>query len=188
MRIQSTAFALTFVVLFLNAERSQGEEGKEFAPKNKMYTIMMPAGKNQSKLTRVIRIGRHKVPVEASGIVVEGGTRYLGASIGIPAVVMRDIPADGRFDTLRDAIVKGMNGKVVKESNIKKDEVPGKEYQVQQPNGVARVHLYTVAGFVLYATIEGKTNEEVNSKQADAFFKSLKLTEQAKEVFREVKR
>lgn len=188
MRIQSITFTSTFVFMILLAGQCPGEEGKLFAPKNKMFTITLPAGKDQGKITQVIQIGRHKVPVEASGSVAEGGTKYRGASIGIPAVVIRELPADSRFDTLRDVLVKAMKGKVVKESDIKKGDIPGKEYQVELKGGVARINLYTVAGFVMYATAEGKTKEVVNSKEADAFFESMKFSETAKEVFKEVMR
>jgi sulfur transfer protein SufE len=48
--------------------------------------------------------------------------------------------------------------------------------------------MYTIAGWVVVAVVEGKTAAEVTSKDADTFFNSLKLTEEAKKIFNEVKR
>lgn len=176
------------VVAFGTSERALSQAGNEFAPKNKMFTITLPAGEKAQERTRVLTIGKHKVPIEASESMLPDGTSYLGASVGIPAVVMREIPANQRFDILRDAIMKQVKGKVLKEKFVKKDVVPGKEYQIQLENGAARMQIYTIAGFVVYAIVEGKTKEDVNGKQADAFYKSLKMTEAAKEVFLSVGR
>jgi hypothetical protein len=161
---------------------------EKFTPKNGMFTITLPAGEKKRQQTRILTIGRHKVPIEASGSTLKDGTSFQGASVGIPARVMREIPADKRFDILRDAILKGLKGKVAKEKDIKRDTIPGKEYQIETPRGAARVQLYTVAGFVVFGVVEGKKKEQVNSREADTFYGSLKFTDKAKEVFREVKR
>ena len=50
------------------------------------------------------------------------------------------------------------------------------------------MQLFTVAGWVIFAIVEGKTQEQVTSKKADEFFNSLKLTDKAKDVFRQVNR
>jgi hypothetical protein len=188
MRVHWAITTLVLGPVFLPSGRAPGEEGKEFAPKNGMFTITLPEGEKSGERTRVLTIGRHRVPVEASQSGLKDGTSFLGASVGIPAVVMREIPADKRFDILRDALVKPLNGKVTEEKDIKQEPVPGKEYQIELPKGAARMQVYTIAGFVVFAVVEGKTREQVNSEQADAFYGSLKLTDKAKEVFRQVKR
>ena len=116
------------------------------------------------------------------------GATYHGASVGIPAVVMRELPAEQRFDVLRDAIGRQAGDKITEEKDIKQDFVPGKEYLFQRRNGAARMQLFTVAGWVIFAIVEGKTQEQVTSKKADEFFNSLKLTDKAKDVFRQVNR
>jgi hypothetical protein len=186
MHVRVTILPLVLGSVLLPAERALSQDEKEFAPKNGMFTIMLPAGEKAGDRTRVLTIGKHKVPIEASQSVKDG-TTFTGASIGIPAVVMRDIPADKRFEVLRDALAKALNGKVTDEKDIKQDTVPGKEYQFELPKGVARLQLYTIAGFVVYGVVEG-SKEQVRSKEADAFLGSLKLTAKAKEVFGKVKR
>jgi hypothetical protein len=163
------------------------EGGEVFAPKNGMYTITIPPGE-KAQQTRVLTFDKHKVPVEAMRSVQKDGTTYTGGSIGIPAVVMRNIPADKRFDILRDAIVKEMKGKVLEEKDVLIDPVPGKEYLIQLPKGVTRLRIFTVAGWVVTAEVEGKTKDDVNAKQADEFFATLQFTDQAKDVYRRVKR
>ncbi len=163
-------------------------EGKLFAPKNEMFTIVLPASGKTSERKQVLTIGQNRVAVEGSQSTVADGTSFLGASIGIPAVVMRELPAEKRFDVLRDALMKSLNGKVTAEKDIKQDPVVGKEYQIELPKGAARMQLYTIAGWVVYAIVQGPSKEQVNGKQADAFYNSLKLTDKAKDVFRQVKR
>jgi hypothetical protein len=188
VRFHATVLITLLPPVLLLAGKARGDDGKEFTPKNGIYTITLPDGDTSADKTKVLTIGKHKVPIEASKSALKDGTTFAGASVGIPAVVMRDIPADKRFDTLRDAIVKTLNGKVKEEKDIKQDPIPGKEYQVELPKGTARVQLYTVAGWVVFAVVEGKNKDAVNSKQADAFFDSLKFTDKAKDIFRSVKR
>ncbi len=188
MRVRWAMLTLALGAILLQTEQALSREGKEFVPKNGIYTITLPDGEKSEQKTKVLTLGKQRVPVEASGSARKDGTTFIGASVGIPAVVMRDIPADKRFDILRDALVKQLNGKVAEEKDIKQDPVVGKEYLIERPKGVARMQLYTVAGWVVYAIVEGKTKEEVTTKQADAFYESLKLTDKAKDIFRQVKR
>ena len=163
-------------------------DGSVFAPKNGMFTITIPKGQRGITQTRVVTISGRKVPVEASMSLLPDGATYHGASVGIPAVVMRELPAEQRFDVLRDAIGRQAGDKITEEKDIKQDFVPGKEYLFQRRNGAARMQLFTVAGWVIFAIVEGKTQEQVTSKKADEFFNSLKLTDKAKDVFRQVNR
>src|SRR5207247_1076350 len=123
----------------------------EFAAKNGMFTMKMPAGESGGAQAQVLTIRSRRIPVEASQSVTKEGLRGRGASVGIPAVIMREIPADERFDILRDALMKQFTGKVVEEKDIKEDVVVGKEYQIELEKGAARMQLYTVTGFVVYA-------------------------------------
>ena len=145
-----------------------------------MFTIMMPAGVKSIQKTQILTLHNHRVPVEAAQHILADGTSFTAASIGIPAVVMREIPAEQRFDVVRDAIVKQFNGKVAEESDIQAESLPGKRFRIVGPNGTVRVQLYMLAGWVWYTVVEGKTKEDVNSKEADAFNSSFHLTEKGK--------
>jgi hypothetical protein len=186
MHVRGTILTVVLGSVLLHAECGLSQDNKLFTPKNGMFTIALPAGEKTGDKTRILTIGKHKVPIEASQSVKDG-TGFTGASIGIPAVVMREIPADKRFDILRDALAKALKGKVTAEKDIQQDAVPGKEYQFDLAKGAARLQIYTIAGFVVYGVVEG-SKEQIRSKEADAFFGSLKLTGKAKEIFGQVKR
>jgi hypothetical protein len=130
-------YALLVVVLF-SAEQVLSQEAKEFAPRNGMFTITMPSGVKSGDRKQILKIKGHKVALEGSQSVLKDGTSFHGSSIGIPAVVMREIPANQRFDLFRDALVKSRKGKVVEEKDIKQDPVVGKEYQIELPKGGRR--------------------------------------------------
>jgi hypothetical protein len=188
VRLHPAAVLAVLGLVLLPPVKARGDDGKEFAPKNGMFTLTVPDGDTSGEKTKVLTIGKHKVPVESSKSALKDGTTFVGASVGIPAVVMREIPADKRFDILRDALVKDLDGKVKEEKDVKQGDIPGKEYQIELRKGAARLQVYTVAGWVVFAVVEGKTKDAVTSKQADAFFESLKFTEKAKEVFGKVNR
>ncbi len=103
------------------------------------------------------------------------------ASLGLPAKNVKEIPADNRFDFIKDALMKTRNSKFTAEKDVSQNTIPGKEYMIEFPNGQARMQLYTVAGWVIYAIVEGQTRDQVASAQADAFFASLKLSDKARD-------
>jgi hypothetical protein len=132
--------------------------------------------------------GRFTLPVEGSESVMKDGTVFAAASIGIPAVLMRDIPADERFDIFHEVVVKHLDGRVTRESDIMQDPVPGKDYQIQLPRGAARMQLFTIAGWVVYVIVTGPDEARVNGPLAQQYFQSFKLTDNAKKVFQKVGR
>jgi hypothetical protein len=176
------------LAIVLSCGQSWAADAKEFSTRSGMFTIMMPAGEHSGHQTRQIKIGKNNAVVEAAQCRAEDGTVYLAAAIGIPATVIRDVPADERFEILGDAIVKPLNGKMSDKKDIIQAPIPGKEFQIQTPDGAARLQLYTVGGGVFYALIQGKTKDDVNSKAADEFLASFKMSDHAKEVFPQVGR
>lgn len=160
----------------------QAHNPQEFAPKNGMFTIKMPVGVKSVQQTHILTIHGQHVPIEEAKTVLRDGRTFTGASIGIPAVVMREIPENQRYDVVRDALVKQLLGKVVEETDTQQGPLPGKRYQVEGPRGVARVQIYILRGWVWFAVVEGKTNEDVTAKDADEFYSSFQLTEKGKSV------
>jgi hypothetical protein len=161
-----------------DGDKKPGEEGgKEFTPKNGQYTVMMPAGPRSRQRTQILTIRGHRVPIETAEVATNDGTIYTAASVGIPAVVIRQIPEGERFDTLRDVIVKQLKGKVGEEKDLKQGNVAGKEYDIEGGQGAVRMQLFLKGGWVMYAIVDGKNKESVMGKEADAFFASFKLIE-----------
>jgi hypothetical protein len=149
--------------------------GREFTPQNGQYTVRMPAGVRSRQRTRILTIKSHRVPIESAESTLNDGTNYLVASIGIPAVVMRQIPSGERFDTFRDILVKEVRGKVTGEKDLQQGDAAGKEYQIEGGHGAVRVQLYLKGGWVLYALVDGKSKDIVTSSEADAFFRTFKM-------------
>lgn len=169
-----------------DTEKKPATGGTVFTPRNQVFTMTLPEGNNPGPKANILRISGHTVAVESAQVMTKDGTFYRINSVAIPALVMRNLPADRRFEVLRDAITNGM--KVAGEKDIKEDPVEGKEYRFETATWNTRQHLYTVAGWVIFATVEAKSKEAVNSKEADAFLNSLKFTEKSKDVFRQIKR
>jgi hypothetical protein len=168
------------ILLFLVfAHQANAQEGKEYVPVNKRFKIVIPPGDKTGQSTRIIALGKNKVPIESSYSQTKNGVTYTAGSIGIPAKVIAGIPAGERFDRLRDAIVKSMGGKVVDEKDLKQGMISGKDYQIEGKK-MARMQMYMQGGFVFLAIVEG-TKEEITSKTADAFFKSFIMTPEVAE-------
>lgn len=164
------------------------EKAKVFTPRNGMYTAQMPAGDRVRTLLKIYDVGRHKVPLEGSEVEV-GGVTYSAASLGIPAVVIREIPADERCDVICDAMfINSRQGKLLGKAVIQQQPAEGREFLVQLPDSVARLQVYTIAGWVVMGIVEGKDVDAVESPQADAFLEGVALTDQAKKLYREVTR
>jgi hypothetical protein len=105
------------------------------------------------------------------------GTVFTAASIGIPAAVVKTIPADQRMDTYRDMVMTPLKGKVVETKNIKQGNMAGKEYLIETPKSVMRMQLYMLGGFGFFAMVEGKTKDRVTEKDAESFYASFKLAD-----------
>ena len=194
----------------VGADESDKKGGQDFAPKNGMCTIVMPDGKYYKEITRVltfdpnpktrpgtskIRSKLMKTPAPRSlKLAVEGSettladktTSYTAASVGVPAIIMRDIPKNRRFEVFRNVIVDELKWTIANEKDVPQDSVPGKEYEIEKPDGFAKMRVHIIAGWVIYVVAEAKSKDDLSSKTADAFFQSFKMTEKAQELFKEL--
>jgi hypothetical protein len=174
--VMRTLLALPLVLLvpvFLPAE--------EFAPKNKMYTAMMPTGAKVEQKTQIFPFGKHKAPCEEAQARTPDGTLYVAGSLGIPAVVIREIPEPKRYEAVRDGVAKMLKGKVVEEKDIAHDRAPGKEYLFEiEKKGMARMKLVIIRGWVMYAVVLADAKEKLTAKEAETFYGGFKLSDKAK--------
>jgi S1-C subfamily serine protease len=155
------------------------EGSKEYTPKNKRFTIMMPPGPKSGQRTQVFTMGKYKVPSESAYSEAKDGQVFVAASLGIPAVVMKEIPADKRFDTFRDMITNNAKGKVISETDIQQGSFKGKEYVIERSTSSARLQMYMQGGFVFWAVMDSKNSDDLSSKTAAGFFSSFKMTPEA---------
>jgi len=180
MRIPGFALILVLAIVGRAADQKPSQEPKEFTPKSGTFTITLPAGVSSGHRTETLKIGKHSVPVELMQSSCDGVTCTAG-SIAMPAGVIRQIPAEKRFQVISEALVKPLQGKLLEGKDIKQDPVSGKDYQIERPNGLARMQVYLSGDWVLYALVEGKTKEQVNSKEVAAFYSSFKLSQKTKD-------
>jgi hypothetical protein len=179
----------------------QDKEPKEYAPKNKLYTIMMPAGDKYSESAKVFTIddksippnkgakgpkgpkgpAQTKAPVEMAQTTLKDGTKFVAMSVGIPAKIIKEIPPDQRWNPYRDIVMESMKGKSPDEKDIELGGKKGKEYLFETSKTTVRMQLYLQGGFGIYAFVEGDSKERVNAKDADDFFASLKWVEKDKD-------
>lgn len=163
------------------------EKARDFTPRNEMYTAHMPAGEKSRDIQKLFRIGQFTVPYEGAE-VESGGTTYAAASLGIPAVIMRDIPAGDRYEMIWEGLYKSKGGKLAGKKAIQQANVDGKEFLVEFDNGAARVQVFTIAGWVIMGVVEGKDMDTVRSAASDDFLAGIKLSDQAKKLYGDIKR
>jgi hypothetical protein len=180
------AFAIGTLMLAWPTGASRAD--KDFVPRSGIFTISMPDGQRMTERRTTVPSGKEKMPAEVSQSTQSDGTFFLSASIGIPGDLMREVPVDKRFSVMRDALLTWYKGKVTGEKNIAIGSIPGKEYQLDTPKGPARMQIFIVGGFVIYAYAQGPSRDQIYSFAANAFFTSIKLTDKAKEIFAKANR
>lgn len=105
----------------------------------------MPPGNKSGQRTQILTINKNKIPVETTYSAVTNGPTYEAGSIGIPAKVMATIPPDQRFNTIRDAFLKALQGRVVDEKDLMQGQLAGKDYQIEGTR-IARMQVYMQGG------------------------------------------
>jgi hypothetical protein len=191
--------ASTILSLGLFGAAFFSDEAMEFKPKNGRFTIMFPAAKKSGDRQQIIDLptgqapspatGRRmtrrgaaqrgtKMPIESHFALLVDDSRYTAGSAGVPAALIKEIPLDKRFDLFSESFAKGFEGKITDETQIKQGSIPGKRYQIEKSSGAGavRLDLYLYVGWVMFACVEGKTKEALETKEAKAFFDSFKLT------------
>jgi hypothetical protein len=162
----------------LPPDTKAAEKGKEYTPKNKQFTVTMPANVPNIERSRVLSVRGRPMPLEMSQSTLPDGTMFTAGSIGIPATLARQIPAETRLEIIRDMLAQEMPGKVTDEKDIKQGTRIGKDYLIEGPGGAARVRTYLHGGWVLYALVQGKNKARVNFTDAEWFFDAFRLNGQ----------
>ena len=160
----------------------------EYEPKSKRFTITMPKGVKSEQSTRVMPIPvrpgaklpakvRPNLAVEISYSQQADGTKFVAASIGMPAALLREIPEDVRLEIYRDAFLNPANATIVSETEIRQGRYSGKEYLVDLPRGQMRMQLLMLGGAGCYAIVEAPSIERLATRDVDEYFESFKINE-----------
>jgi hypothetical protein len=191
MRMCVSVFAVAAFTMTLSADTSKLLKfGTDYTPKNGRFTITLPEGEMTGDKVMVVPLmgggprrfakgggkgGRLTAPVEISASEVADGTTFVGASVGIPQAVLKEIAEEKRMGLYRDLFVTSKKGKIASEKDIKQGDWPGKEYMVELPETRMRMQLYVLDGYGFYAMVEGDTDDRLKAKDVDRFFASFKL-------------
>jgi hypothetical protein len=164
---------------------------KEFEPKSKRFTIAMPTGVKSEQALKsfpiVLPAGvklpskglppRPTLTAEFASSQLADGTKFIAASIGMPGVLLREIPEDRRTEMYRDVFLKAANGKIVSETEIRQGRFKGKDYLIDLPSGQMRMQLLMLGGAGCYAMVETSSIERLATRDVDEYFDTFKIKE-----------
>ena len=100
------------------------------------------------------------------------GSLFAVSQMNLPPTLLKS-GIDARQALLRDVALAEFNGKLVSESAIEMAGMNGKEYMIQSGEKFFRFRLIG-PGVQIYRIVVAGTEEQVNSKDAEAFFDSFK--------------
>jgi hypothetical protein len=154
-----------------------------FTSKEGGFSVLMPGKPTEKVTTAKDPAGRD---VETTLFIVDLKTvAYLASYTERPDLAT--VTADGKNAALengRDAVVKGLNGKLLTDKRITLGNNPGREFQIEVPNlGVYRSRTYLVGGRFYQVVVMGP-QDVATSKAADQFLDSFKLLSEGRKTER----
>jgi hypothetical protein len=181
MRASRGLLVIVVLPLLLAAdEKKSPPKGWEVVtPKNKAYVVWFPReGKREE--SRDSLVARKYGQIRFFRIVQKRKPGYYFATsqIILPPRLTR-APAKVRQNFFRDSFLEEVNGKVVKETKVRLGTMPGKEYLIKTPVGMARLRLLGT-GVQIYRIAVVGTKEQLESKDTATFFDSFKRTPRTK--------
>jgi hypothetical protein len=171
MRPSRLLLCLAIVATPLHADDKP--EWKEFATKEGRFKVQMPGTPEHKKLDAESDFGKGVLHMNT---VQAGKTMYGANYIDYPATIKK-VPVKQLFDSSRDGAAANLDGKVVKEKDIKLGDHPGREIHIEVGGGkqLFRVRVYLVEQRMYQVVILG-TTMAATSKEADKFLDSFQLT------------
>jgi len=178
MRGSSTLLVLLFVPLVAAAADDPPTGWKEVKGgfKNQAYAVWLPAdGKTESSQDSIVARSYGQIRVFRTVCERKDGSVLAAGQIILPPKLTRAAPKV-RQNLLRDLFLKEVNGKLVEEKATRLGTMAGKEYLAKTPTGMARLRLLGT-GVLMFRVVFVGTKEQLESKDADTFFKSFKRTQ-----------
>jgi hypothetical protein len=147
-------------------------EWKEFTSKEGRFKVLMPGTPKQQQHDTESDFGKGVLYMNS---VQAGRTMYGANYCDFPAEIKK-APLKQVYDSSRDGAVANLEGKLAGEKDIKLDDYPGRELQIDVAGGklVFRARVYLVDQR-LYQVVVFGTQEAVTSKAAEKFLDSFKL-------------
>jgi len=149
---------------------------KQYAPSGATsFSARIPLKGKSYEATKTISIKKFgAMRIKIAHVDPEGGPSYTVGLLALPAVAASKVQPGDWMDLFRDAHIKETKGTLTKETDILQGKVAGKDYVVQNNQGVSRMRLYLAKANVYRAEVAG-TQAQVESPEAQMFLDSLKL-------------
>jgi hypothetical protein len=150
------------VVVALGKPTLAAAQDKPFVWKEGKLEIQLPGEPKQ---------GKNELKLEKDG----GKVVYLVTFSDIPkADKVTDEQRALLVKSIRESIVKSLDGKLLSEKDIKSGEHAGNEFRVESAAGLYRTHVFLVNGRLYQLVVIGPPDVSTG-KEAETFFKSLKF-------------
>jgi hypothetical protein len=165
-----TAFIVVFVILVFSACQNSW---KEFQPTDGGFIVLMPGTPTYEKLTSNTVIG----PIDTN-MYMFSGKKYMYA-VGYSDYedsIISNYSTEYMLNTKRDATIDNLQGKLLSELIIEKDNNPGREWRILSANEkyVFTIHVYIV-GHRVYQIEITSAKEDLYSNDIAYFLESFKL-------------
>ncbi len=148
---------------------------KEHSPRDGTYVVWIPEKTNkQSERERTTKLGGGSIRINALTILA-GGTNYVVEEAILSPAIAKQYKKAELEDLFRDMVASEAGGKVTDDTDVKSDNVTGKEYRIEGGKSVARARVYVTNTRVFLLRVSG-TKDQVDSDNAKTFLESGRLT------------
>jgi S1-C subfamily serine protease len=158
------------------ADGKPPEGWKEYTPKDNAFTVWLPektARRSERERTSTVRGQRLKVTalqVETSDGVILSIER-----LTLPPTMALRMKRSELEESLRDAILGEVRGKVTEESDVKLGAVPGREYLIEAGRKSVRMRLFVTGGGRVFIAQAVGSSEQVAGEAATTFLNSCRM-------------
>jgi hypothetical protein len=143
--------------------------------KKQAFVVLMPSdGKIEENMTSVVAPKYGQVRIYRTYCRRKDGSVFLASQVQLPPQLTK-APPKVRQDFFRDMFLDDVGGKLVEEKPAMLGTMAGREYLAKTQSGMARYRLYGT-GVQMFRLIAVGTKEQVESKDTEMFFESLKRT------------
>ncbi len=157
-----------------------GAEGSAPAPAETPLVELAPPEGFKVQMPANPKVDRKQSPTNAGNVAVGSwatqtpeGVTFSVSTADYPESIIASISPTAFLNSVRDGVVKQLQGTVKSEEEITLDGYPGKAFVVESPQGEVKVRNFLV-GPRLY-TLLVVYNPSVGAPQADTFLGSLQL-------------
>jgi|SRR6266542_2741320 len=150
------------------------KEGKSFTSDKGGFSVTLPPGASAAK-EKEQTSGTAKVITVASQLPDRTALNVTVARF--PADALKGATDEDRLKRVRDGLARSFRGKITSDKEVKLDGNPGRDLGIEVVGGtLSRVRVYMVKDRLIQIMVLGPKTT-VNSKEADQFLDSFKLTD-----------